>query len=95
MDTNNSEAFHAEVLKALWGYIADRLAIPLTDLNRANVSEKLSSRGLSDHEINKLIDILDECEMARYTPASAMREMPAIYSDASDAMDYLSKLNKK
>ncbi|MDE6802626.1 MAG: BatD family protein, partial [Muribaculaceae bacterium] len=95
MDAGNSEAFHAEVLKALWGYISDHLSIPLTDLNRANVSEKLAAHGLSEQEINRLIDILDECEMARYTPASAMRSMSEIYSDASDAMDYLSKLNKK
>ncbi len=95
MDANDSEAFHAEVLRALWGYIADRLTIPLTDLNRANVSEKLAARGLSEQEINHLINILDECEMARYTPESDMRDMSAIYTDASDAMDYLSKLNKK
>lgn len=95
MDARDSEAFHAEMLRALWGYISDRLSIPLTDLNRTNMSEQLSSRGLSEKEITHLISILDECEMARYTPASDMREMSAIYADASNAMDYLSKLSKK
>lgn len=92
MADGNAEAFHAEVLRALWGYISDRLAIPVSDLSRANISDRLSGHGLTDDEIRRLIDILDECEMARYTPASAMRPMQQIYADASDAMDVLSKV---
>lgn len=95
MDAGDSDAFHAEVLKALWGYISDRLAIPVADLNRTNVSEKLAGHGMSEEEIAKVIELLDECEMARYTTASAMRDMPEIYRSASDAMDNLSKITRK
>lgn len=95
MEAGNSDAFHAEVLKAMWGYISDRLNIPVVDLNRANISEKLTARDMSETDINDVINLLDECEMARYTPASAMRAMPLIYQNASDLMDILSKITRK
>ena len=94
MDNGDKEQFYAEVLSALWGYISDRLVIPVADLTRSNVSDKLSARGMTDEDINRIIDLLDECEMARYTPDASMRSMNQIYDDASKAMDTLESIKK-
>jgi len=94
MDSNDKEQFHAEILNALWGYISDRLIIPVADLTRSNVSEKLAGRGMSQPDIDSIIDILDECEMARYTPDATHRTPAEIYEATSQAMDTLERLKK-
>ncbi len=95
MDRNEKQQFYAEVLSALWGYISDRLVIPVADLTRANISEKLSERGMSPEDINNIISILDECEMARYTPDASLRSMQELYNETSKEMDSLESLKKK
>ena len=95
MESGNREAFYAEILSALWGYISDRLAIPVADLNRNNISEQLSAHGMNNEDITRIINLFDECEMARYTPESSMRSMTDIYNDASQSMDTLESIKKK
>lgn len=94
MDHNDKEQFFAEILTALWGYISDRLVIPVSDLTRANISEKLSSHGMDEPDINRIIEILDECEMARYTPDASLHTPAEIYDATSQAMDSLERLKK-
>lgn len=95
MNAGDKEQFYAEVLNALWGYISDRLVIPVADLTRANVSERLAERGMSQADIDRIIDILDECEMARYTPDATQHTPAEIYDETSRAMDTLESLKKK
>ncbi|MCM1449816.1 MAG: BatD family protein [Clostridiales bacterium] len=94
MNSGDKEQFHAEILNALWGYISDRLVIPVADLTRSNVSEKLAARGMSQQNIDKIIDILDECEMARYTPDASQHTLQEIYDATSSAMDTLESMKK-
>ena len=95
MDKDQKQQFFAEILNALWGYISDRLVIPVSDLTRANISEKLSARGLAATDIETIINILDECEMARYTPDASLRSMQEIYDETSASMDALESMKKK
>ncbi|MDE6085850.1 MAG: BatD family protein, partial [Muribaculaceae bacterium] len=95
MDKDQKQQFFAEILNALWGYISDRLVIPVSDLTRANISEKLSERGLAATDIETIINILDECEMARYTPDASLRSMQEIYDETSASMDALESMKKK
>ena len=39
---NKQEAFYDEVLKALWGYISDKLNIPVSQLSKDNIEDELS-----------------------------------------------------
>ena len=94
MDRGDKEQFFAEILTALWGYISDRLVIPVSDLTRVNVSEKLASHGMDETNVSHIIDILDECEMARYTPDASQHTMSQIYDATSQAMDSLERLKK-
>ena len=94
MDHNEKEKFYAEILNALWGYISDRLVIPIADLTRNNVSEKLSLRGMTQENIDHIIDILDECEMTRYTPDASVHTPEQIYNNTLNAMNTLEQINK-
>ncbi len=61
-------AFYEAISSALFGYIADKLAIPRSDLNRERIEDELRSRGVSDALQQELKKALDECEMVRFAP---------------------------
>lgn len=89
MQKNDSAAFYDAVLKALWGYISDKLSIPMSALTRSNVSEELTRYGADEETIAHVINVLDECEMARYTPESLNRPLKEVYDSAFSAMNDL------
>ena len=51
---NKKEAFYDEVLKALWGYISDKLNIPVSKLSKDNIEEDLTKYGVSPECIKEL-----------------------------------------
>lgn len=56
---NKKDAFYDEVLKALWGYISDKLNIPVSRLSKDNVEEKLRNYGVSDELIKEFLDAFE------------------------------------
>ncbi len=95
MKANDSNAFYDSILKALWGYISDKLAIPASTLTRGNVADELTNYGASQELTDKLIGLLDECELARYTPQSSNRQLKEIYNDSSEVMNQMEAISKK
>lgn len=89
MQRDDKGAFYDAVLKALWGYISDRLSIPASALTRSNVSDELTRYGADENTISHLIGVLDECELAKYTPDSLNRPMKEVYDAAFCAMNEL------
>ncbi|GAG29420.1 unnamed protein product, partial [marine sediment metagenome] len=80
---NDPENFYESVLKALWGYISDKLSIPVSDLSKETARQSLSVY-LSDEElIDNILAIIDECEMARYSPSSDDSRMENLYSETA------------
>ena len=62
---NKQEAFYDEVLKALWGYISDKLNIPVSQLSKDNIEDELTKYGVAPELIKDFIGTLNECEFAR------------------------------
>lgn len=83
---NKKEAFYDEVLKALWGYISDKLNIPVSRLSKDNVEEKLRNHGVSDELIKEFLDALNECEFARFAPGDESQAMDKVYSSSLAVM---------
>ncbi len=75
-----------EILKVLWGYVGDKLNMPVEQLARDNIKEKLSANGVGDETINKFIFALDECEFARYAPGDVKGNMNKTYDAAAAAI---------
>ena len=75
-------AFYEELHKALYGYISDKLMLPVADLTRERIGEELRARGKDEAVIQELSDILDACEYARYAPASGSEAMEKHYQQA-------------
>ena len=79
--------FYDEVLRALWGYVSDKMNMPVEQLSRENVSEKLASFDIDSTIIDKFISALDECEYERYAPGSAKGNMTKTYDTAMIAIE--------
>ena len=87
LKAGKTNEFYDEVLRALWGYVGDKLAIPVEQLTRENISEKLATRKVSEETIGKFIEALDECEVARYAPGDPAVAMEHTYDKASEAIE--------
>lgn len=86
---NLSVPFYEELHKAIVGYVADKLSIPFADLDKDNISEKLRDKGAAAEDVEMLVGILDECEMARYSGSNVEGSMGVLYEKS---LALLSKL---
>ena len=86
LNTQNQGEFYDEVMRALWGYIADKLNMPQESLNKDNVQSELASRGVNEEAVNAFIKALNDCEFARYAPGDAASNMQGVYNGAVDAI---------
>jgi hypothetical protein len=82
LKTGAIDKFYEEILKAIWGYLSDKLNIPVSELTRINAYESLKEKGVHDELINSLSAILDKCEYARFAPSPSDTEASDIYSGA-------------
>lgn len=70
LKANETNAFYAEIERAAWSYLSDRLSIPTADLNKENIAFILRQKGVSDELIKEVMHVLSTAEFARYAPAT-------------------------
>ena len=95
MKAGKSGDFYDEVLRALWGYVGDKLNMPVDQLSRDNISQQLSAYNVSEETISQFIGALDECEFARYAPGDATGNMNKVYDAAISAITQIANTMKK
>jgi hypothetical protein len=95
MKQNNNEAFHESILKAFWGYLSDKLGIPVAELNRESAISGLQNKNVDQSIIDDLVVVVDQCEFARYAPASGSEARSELYSKAETTMSRLEKQIRK
>ncbi|HKL02252.1 MAG TPA: hypothetical protein VJ911_01200, partial [Cryomorphaceae bacterium] len=66
LKAGDHKQYYAEIFKALYGYLGDKLNIPGSQLSKLVIGEKLSNAGVKPETIESLIKTLDACEMARF-----------------------------
>jgi hypothetical protein len=76
------EEFYAEVSRALYGYIGDKLGIPPADCSIETVRRELEQRQLPAELIAKLTGTIEQCEFARFAPATDATGMDTVYAEA-------------
>ena len=95
MTDNKPNEFYDEVLRALWGYVGDKLNIPVAQLSHDNISQKLADRGVHQSIIDKFIGAIDECEFERYAPGDPKGNMSKVYDKAILAIEKIEEVMKK
>lgn len=84
LKANKQNEFYDEVLKALWGYVSDKLNIPVATLSKDNIASELSKKGVPEEVIAQFIDVLKNCEFARYAPGNQNEAMDKAYAASLD-----------
>lgn len=92
---NKKDAFYDEVLKALWGYISDKLNIPVSRLSKDNIEETLLKYGVNDALIKEFLDALNNCEFARFAPGDDNQAMDKVYSASLEVISKMENSIKK
>ena len=86
LSENKKDAFYDEVLKALWGYISDKLNIPVSRLSKDNIEEKLRNHGVNEELIKEFLNALNDCEFARFAPGDENQAMDKVYSSSIEVI---------
>ena len=99
MLNNEHDKFYDEVLRTLWGYVGDKLNIPVEQLSKDNIAEKLAQRNVNEDTVNMFVKAVDECEYNRYAPGDTKGNMNQTFEAAMTAIikieDVLSGVKKR
>ena len=94
--TNDKAGFYDEILKAVWGYLSDKLVMPVSELSKDNIVTELASRQVPEELINACVDLLNCCEFARYAPSlSSVADVKIFYDRAEELMNKLENAIKR
>jgi tetratricopeptide (TPR) repeat protein len=83
------------VLRALWGYVGDKLNIPVIELSNENIEDKLRERNVGEDTVSKFVTAIDECEFERYAPGDAAGNMNKTFTSAMTAITQIEEDMKK
>lgn len=86
MKQGKDEEFWAETSNALWGYMSDKFNIPRATLSMDSVNNALMAKGVKELLIASFIDVLHNCEFARFAPGSKAQAMDEIYRQAIEVI---------
>ncbi|MDL2223980.1 BatD family protein [Bacteroidales bacterium OttesenSCG-928-M06] len=95
MKEQKTEVFYEEILKAVWGYLSDKLRIPVSSLTKDNVENELQKYGVSEELINQFMNILHTAEFARFAPSQSQGTMDELYNQTVGAIDKMENTIKK
>ena len=93
MNDGNERGFYEETLRALWGYMSDKLNIPVANLSKENIRGELTKRGVAEEQAERFISLISECEMAQYSPL-ASGQMQEVYADSVKLLSKIESLKK-
>ena len=91
MDNGQKESFFEELSRALWGYLSDKMSIPVAELSKDNAKAVMEQRNVDAALAGKFTGVTDDCEFARYAPTAAGMDMNVLYERAVEAINSLNK----
>lgn len=87
----NKELFYIALEKAMHNFLKAKLHIETSEMSKDNISELLLSRNATPESVQSFIDLTENCEFARYAPASSA----SIQQDFDKAVLIISALEKQ
>lgn len=69
-ELGKKETFYLALEKALHNFLKARLNIETSDISKERITELLQERNVEDNTINEFIEVLNDCDFARYTPTT-------------------------
>lgn len=84
------EAFYIALEKALHNYLKAKLCIETSELSKDRITNLLQEKGVDAEVISEFNSILESCELARYTPITAVT-MQEDYDKAAKTISLIDK----
>lgn len=88
---NNKEPFYIALEKAMHNFLKAKLHIETSEMSKDNIRELLLSRNANPETVQNFIALTENCEFARYAPASSA----SIQQDYDKAVLIISELEKQ
>ncbi|MWB93546.1 protein BatD [Flavobacterium sp. GA093] len=88
---NNKEPFYIALEKAMHNFLKAKLHIETSEMSKDNIRELLLSRNANPETVQSFIVLTENCEFARYAPASTA----SIQQDYDKAVLIISELEKQ
>jgi len=86
----NKEAFYVALEKALHNYLKAKLNIETSDFTKDKIKELLVTRKVDSQIVTEFLSILQNCELARYTPITQV-EMQQDFDKAAKTISAIDK----
>ena len=83
LQKQEQELFYEEVTKALWGYLSEKINIPVAKLSVDNAREYLIKSNSPEELTEEFVKLIQDCEFARYAPGASGMDMDSTYERAS------------
>lgn len=91
---NDRNGFYTETLTALWGYLGDKLSIPVSELSKDNIASEMTNFGFTSEHIDETMRMLETCEYAQYAPDLESSNMSQVYDSCAMLIDNLEKVKR-
>jgi len=91
---NDEPAFYKELNQSLWGFLADRQNLPISDLSKEKIEILFSEQQIDKELYQSLKELFDICETALYAPASVRGNMKKWYDKSVSLIEQLNKQMK-
>ncbi|MBI1976149.1 MAG: hypothetical protein HYS56_01410, partial [Candidatus Omnitrophica bacterium] len=96
MGAGDTRGFYAEVQKALYTFISDRLGIATTSLPMDEIIGELQNHALPGEALKRLRVLLEECDLARFSPSQlGLEQMKNSFAEAETMIEQLERARKK
>lgn len=92
LEYGDYKGFYAELNRALWDALCNKLYLPASDLNKYNIGLQLKAKGWDDDAVYQLQDIFDKCEMNLYTPDYNSSDIEHTLQNAAYIIKYINEV---
>lgn len=86
LKAGDTAAFYDELASALLNYASQRLSIPMSEFRTDELATTLERHGVEQSLAAELVDVMKQCEFARYAPGDPKTNMENLYKRSSDAI---------
>lgn len=70
LKTGDKELFYDEIGQTLWGYLSEKLNIPVSELTKESAVAEFKVHEVDDNLVETFFNLVESCEFARFAPGS-------------------------
>ncbi len=93
MNSGDSILFYAEIFTAIYGYLSDKLGLPVAQITKTVAKDRLKAVEIKEPVVQEVMYIIEVCEMARFSPVTEQSDN-VFYQRTVELIEKLDELLK-